>query len=288
MILVTMLLFLATPDTASSFEQAELTWRADHEQEMKSDNSWLNLVGLFWLQEGANTFGTATDADFVLPRHATVLKAGTFFLENGKVRYEMARGQRAVVDGKAALSGPLAMDNVLHHNHMRFFLIKRGDRLAVRIRDLRAGEFVNFQSLSYYSPKAKFVIKADYEAYESPQILRIGTVIGTEIELIVPGVIRFALDGVEHELLPTLESEEDDKFFLMFKDQTSGSTTYSGGRYLYADLPVDGKVTLNFNRATNPPCAYTPYATCPLPPAENWMNLAIEAGERTYKAPEKR
>ncbi len=285
--LVTLLFYLMLPNETPSFEQAELKWRSDHEQQMKSDNSWLNLVGLFWLQEGTNTFGTSPEADFVLPRHATVLNAGTFFLEEGNVRYEMARGQRAVIDGEASGSGPLPMGKVLHHNHMRFFLIKRGDRLAVRIRDLRAGEFLNFQSLNYYSPKPELIINANFEPYESPQTLRIGTVIGTEIELIVPGVLTFALDGVELSLLPTLESEEDDKFFLMFKDQTSGATTYSGGRYLYTDLPVDGKVTLNFNRTINPPCAYTPYATCPLPPAENWMNVAIEAGERTYSKPKK-
>lgn len=286
--LVTLLFYLMLPNETPAFEQAELKWRSDHEQQMKSDNSWLNLVGLFWLQEGANTFGTSPEADFVLPRHATVLNAGTFFLENGAVRYEMARGQRAVIDGEASGSGPLPMDKVMQHNHMRFFLIKRGDRLAVRIRDLRAGEFLNFQSLNYYSPKPELIINATYEPYESPQMLRIGTVIGTEIELIVPGVITFALDGAEISLLPTLESEEDDQFFLMFKDQTSGATTYSGGRYLYTDLPVDGKVTLNFNRTINPPCAYTPYATCPLPPAENWMNIAIEAGERTYSKPKKK
>lgn len=268
---------------SDNFHHDEIAWRNDREASMKSDDSWLNLVGLFWLHEGENPFGTDQDLDIVFPLHATVSKAGTFIYEDGKVRFEMNRGQRAEVDGVGMNQGVLEKGQVFAHNHLRMFLIERGDRLALRVRDLRSKTFLHFQALDFYRPKKKYVVEATFEPYPEPRTLTITTVINTEIELVVPGVIKFELDGKSFELLPTQESEEDETFFIMFKDQTSGTTTYRGGRFLYAPKPVDGKLTLNFNRAINPPCAYTDFATCPLPPADNWLEIPIEAGEKVYE-----
>ncbi|CAM2067044.1 DUF1684 domain-containing protein [Sulfidibacter corallicola] len=273
----------ASQEQLSAFQQDEISWQKQREAQMTSDESWLSLVGLYWLKEGANTFGTDSANDFVLPIHSTVLKAGTFTLKDGKVTYRMERGQRAEVDGKLRNNGRLAMGEVLAHNHLRIFLIERGDRLALRIRDMRAKGLVQFKSLEFYAPKDKYRVEAVYEPFETPQKLIVGTVIDTEIELWVPGVLKFEIDGLPLEILPTLESKQDNQFFIMFKDQTAGATTYSGGRFLYTPLPTDGKLVINFNRAINPPCAYTAYATCPLPPAENWLGVPIEAGERTYR-----
>ena len=277
---------------ANEFRDAEVQWRQEHEASMREDDSWLNLVGLFWLQQGENSFGSSDMAHIVLPKHSTVNLAGAFQLKEGQVHYEMSRAQRATVfsggegEGQLQNKGTLTVGDVMHHNHLRMFLIERDGRLALRARDLRSKDFVNFEKLEFYRPKKKYVIEADYVPYEEHDTIAITTVINTEIILKVPGVLRFELDGKQVELLPTLESEEDNKLFVMFKDQTSGSSTYAGGRFLYAEMP-DGpaKVTLNFNRAFNPPCAYTDYATCPLPPAENWLDIAIEAGERTYVRP---
>lgn len=274
------LLFMLWDST--EFKASEVEWRIQREEKMKASDSWLNLVGLFWLKEGTNPFGSDPSLRIALPRYSTVNKAGEFFLENGKVRYRMARGQRATVNGELRNEGELAMGEVLEHNHLRMFLIERGGKTAIRARDLRAKKFVSFQSLDFYSPKPKYLVEATYEPYDQPQVLKVSTVISTEIELLVPGVIHFELGGKKLDLIPTLETPDDEKLFIMFQDQTSGTTTYSGGRFLYADLPVDGKVTLNFNRAINPPCGYTVYATCPLPPAENWLEVSIEAGERVY------
>lgn len=265
------------------FKEAEHKWRADREEEMKADDSWLNLVGLFWLKEGENPFGTKFDYRISLPTYATVEKAGMFYLEEGKVRFEMYRGQRAMVDGKTRNKGELAFGEVLSHNHLRMFLIERGGKTALRIRDLRAKNFRKFERLDFYRPKKKYVLEGIWEAYDEPKTIKVTTVISTEIELLVPGEIRFLVNGEHMTLIPTLETAEDKKYLVMFQDRTSGTTTYSGGRFLYIDPPdEDGKVILNFNRAVNPPCAYTVYATCPLPPAENWLDASIEAGERAY------
>ncbi len=270
------------PET-DDFKKIEMTWRAEREKSMKADDSWLNIVGLFWLKEGPNPFGSKYDLRISLPRHTTVENTGVFYFENGKVRYEMNRGQRALVDGEPRNKGNLALGEILAHNHLRMFLIERGGKTALRVRDLRARNFINFASLNFYRPKKKYLLEGVYDPYPEPEKIKITTVISTEIELIVPGIIHFELEGQSLELIPTLESTEDEEYMIMFQDKTSGSTTYSGGRFLYVPRPgEDGKVVLNFNRAVNPPCAYTVYATCPLPPAENWMDVAVEAGERTY------
>ena len=273
-----LLLLLQTDD----LKETELQWRAEREESMKADNSWLNLVGLFWLKEGPNPFGSRPDLRIALPPYSTVEVAGTLYLEGGKVRYEMARGQRATVDGTFQNEGDLATGQILAHNHLRMFIIERGGKIALRVRDLRARNFVEFEKLDFYRPKEEYVVVADYEAFEEPKTIKITTVISTEIELIVPGVARFQLGDKLLQLIPTLETAEDEEYFFMFQDQTSGTTTYSGGRFLYTAPPKDGKITLDFNRAINPPCGYTVYATCPLPPAENWLDVAIEAGERIY------
>ena len=267
------------PDT---FKQAEIEWRAAHEETMKDDDSWLNVVGLFFLKEGANPFGTSQDFRISLPKYSTVNEAGVMFLKDGKVTYEMARAQRATIDGKAQNEGSLELGQIMTHNHLRMFLIERGGKIALRVRDLRARSFLDFKALDFYRPKKKYQVEAEFTPFDPPKKIKVTTVISTEVELLVPGIIRFELEGQQLELTPTLESMEDEQWLIMFQDQTSGSTTYSGGRFLYIDPPKDGKVDLNFNRAVNPPCAYTIYATCPLPPSENWLDAAIEAGERAY------
>ena len=275
-----LLLLLFVPD--ETFEKAEVEWRSEREASMKKETSWLNLVELYWLQDGRNDFGTGPGVDLVLPRHSTVAKAGAFFLENGQVRYEMARGQRGMLNGETKSKGVIEMNGVLAHNHLRFLVIERGGRLALRVRDLRAPKFVGFKELDFYSANEKYKVEAEFEAYDEPEKLKILTVIDTELELLVPGVIKFKLRGKKMELLPTLSTLEDEEFFIIFKDETAGTSTYGGGRFLYAQRPVEGKMTLNFNRAINPPCAYSDYATCPLPPGENWLAIGIEAGERLF------
>lgn len=271
----------SAPDL-EAFREAEQAWREARAESMRAETSWLNLVGLFWLEDGPNPFGSDPSLRFALPPHSTVARAGTFYLEDGRVRYDMNRGQRAVIDGETRNQGVLEEGQVLAHNHLRMFVIERDGRLAVRARDLRLDKFLDFNGLEFYRIKPEYAIEAEYIAYDEPKELDITTVISSQIQLIVPGEFRFQLHGKQLTLIPTVESVDDEEYFIMFQDETSGETTYSGGRFMYVDKPVDGKAVLNFNRAYNPPCAYTPYATCPLPPAQNWLAVPVEAGERKY------
>lgn len=266
------------------FVDGENQWRQEREMSMKAEDSWLTVAGLYWLEEGPNRFGTDEKLEIVLPPHASVAHAGTFTYRDGKVNYHMNRAQRAQIDGKSAPKGTLEMGQILQHNHIKFFLIERGGKLALRIRDLRARPFLEFEKLEFYRPRKRYVVEATFEPYDQPDKLTVSTVIDTELEYIVPGKLKFEYRGKNYEILPTIYNESDTEFFIMFKDQTSGSTTYDAGRYMYVPRPQAGeKVTINFNRAYNPPCAYTDYATCPLPPAENWLQFPVEAGERIYK-----
>jgi len=279
-----LLLLFALLATDTKYDRdAEEAWRAEREASMQEEDSWMNLAGLFWLDEGENRFGTGADMDIVLPMHATVAHAGTFTLEDGEVSYTMSRGQRAVMGDKTVNEGDLEVNQTLAHNNLRFVLIERGDKLAIRLRDLRAETFTEFEELEFYPPRRKYFIKGRFEPYDEPEEIEIGTVLGTEVIYYVPGEIKFSIDGQELTLLPTLSTLDAPRFWIMFKDQTAGQSTYGAGRFMYIDRPdEDNNVIVNFNRAYNMPCAYTPYATCPLPPGENWLSVPIEAGERRY------
>jgi len=267
----------------SSFKDAELAWREEREQRLKAEDGWLNLAGLFWLEEGTHRFGTDPDMEITLPPHSAVPFAGVITVKDGSVSYEMNRAQRATVDGETQNSGVLEAGEqatVLAYNHLRFHLIKRGERLAIRLRDLRSQAIEEFEGLKFFKPKKKYVVEATLERFDEPEVHFISTVVDTEIPMYSPGSLRFALNGRPFELTPFSVDGDPKKLFILFKDQTAETLTYPGGRYLYADIGEDDQVTLNFNRAYNPPCAVTPYATCPLPPAENWMKTMVEAGEK--------
>ncbi len=269
----------------NDFSTAEEAWRAERLEKLKSEDGWLNLIGLFWLKEGENLFGTAEVSDILLPTMSTVPHAGTIIVNDDKVRFTMERAQRALLNGEAKREGELKMSSppdILAHNHIRMFLIERDDRLALRVRDLRAKAVVNFKGIQSFKAKEKYVVEAQYTPFEENEVIWVSTVIGTQEMMEVPGKLSFEWEEESYELLPFVEGEGDDRYlFIIFKDLTSGSETYPGGRYLKASIPAEGEaVMLNFNRAYNPPCAFTPYATCPLPPADNWLDVSIEAGEK--------
>jgi len=273
-------------DDLEAFNKAERAWREERVASLREPDSWLNLAGLFWLKEGPNPFGSSERLRIQLPPHSTVAEAGAFYLEDGKVRYAFNRAQMAKLNGEVKREGQLELGDELAHNHLRFYLIERGGKLAIRARYLRGKQFQEFQGLSFYKSDPNYLVEAEFIPYNPPKTITITTVISTELEMYIPGVFRFQLHGKTLELSPTLSSLDEERYFIMFQDQTSGTTTYSGGRFMYVDKPVDGKGVLNFNRAYNPPCAYTHYATCPLPPSENWLEAPIEAGERKFNQDE--
>jgi uncharacterized protein len=251
------------------YQAAIAEWRRAREAALRADGGWLTVAGLFWLHDGANRFGTAKTNDIVLPDGPA--EAGVFELHGGKVTVTM--------DGRTR---PLAPDSkdAAHAGRLSLFVIKRGDRYGIRLRDPESEYRRDFQGIDYFPPDEAYRVTARWVA--APQQIPILNVLGQTEQAENPGYAVFRLEGKELRLYPILEEPGAQQLFYIFRDLTTGEETYPAGRFFYSDMPRNGKVVLDFNKAYNPPCAFTPYATCPLPPKENRLPVRIEAGEKTY------
>jgi uncharacterized protein (DUF1684 family) len=257
-------------------------WRSQRVERLKSRDGWLNLAGLYWLEQGMNTIGSDSGNDIIFPEKAppgigslTLTGDSIFFTANPGV--EVRSGQAAVheIEIKPDISG---QPTILETGSFSWFIIKRGDRYGIRLRDFEHPAINEFQGIDSYDPDPDWIIEARFEAFKDPRELMIPTVIGTYEKNQCPGVLKFRVDGTDQELYPSLSGDE---LFIVFADETSGTETYGGGRFLYAGQADEkGMVELDFNRAYNPPCAFTPFATCPLPPKENILRANIRAGEK--------
>jgi len=264
-----MLLAAVALTMAADYSSEIAAWRRDREAKLKAEDGWLSVAGLFWLRPGANRFGTAAFNDIVLPDGAAT--AGVFDLRDGKVTVTM--------DGKARAIASDSPDAV-KVGRLSLFLIKRGEKFGIRMKDPEAAARRNFHGIDYFPPKESMRITARFAA--EPKKIPILNILGQTEDSECPGYVVFRLEGKEHRLSPILEEPGAKNLFFIFRDQTAGKETYGAGRFLYTDLPKDGKVVLDFNKAYNPPCVFTDYATCPLPPRENHLSVRIEAGEKKY------
>jgi|GEM_PF-38844 len=263
---------------------AELeTWRGDRLERLRAEDGWLTLVGLYWLRPGPNSFGSDPGADVVIPDPGLPARAGELVRgADGSVGIRVVAG-RITCDGEVVDERPLRTDaegppDVLSSGRVRFHVIARGDRLGVRVRDPDSPVRRGFEGLEYFPVRPELRVEASFEPFEEPRRVSFPTAIGTEDSDLVPGLLRFSLEGLPLTLEPF--ASDDGGLFIVFRDATSGVETYGAGRFLETGPPVDGRVVLDFNRAYNPPCAFTPYATCPLPPARNHLPVAIRAGEK--------
>ncbi|MBS0375886.1 MAG: DUF1684 domain-containing protein [Proteobacteria bacterium] len=268
-------------------ERAVHSWRAARTVEIAGDGGWLTVVGLHWLREGTHTIGRARDNEIVLPSPAVARHAGRIVVVDHSVRLEPAEHSGLLRDGAPAEAQELAPardgdGRVLTAGSLRLFVIDRAGRYALRVRDLDSAARRAFRGLDYFAIDPAWVVEARFEAYEPARRLPIVNVFGDEIEMISPGALVFERDGREWRLDALLESPGDDHLFVMFADATSGHETYGAGRFLHVPLPVAGRVRVDFNEAYNPPCAFTGFATCPLPPPQNRLALAVRAGEVRY------
>jgi uncharacterized protein (DUF1684 family) len=278
---VFLLLFQATQP---SYEQEIEQWRRSREAALRAEGGWLDVAGLFWLKPGANSVGTDPASDFVLPQGSAPPAVGRFNLENGEVIFEPQRGVPATVNGKPAARQVMKPDtsgapDTLRLGSLTMFVIRRGNRTGVRLKDSNNPARKNFGGLHYFSLRPSFRVKAKYALYDPPKKIKITNVLGQTSEDVSSGYVEFDLAGKHFRMEPLLEGDE---LFIIFKDKTAGRETYPAGRFLYADLPKSGEVILDFNKAINPPCAFTPFATCPLPPPQNRLGVRIEAGELRY------
>ncbi len=271
------------PDPA--YAQEVETWKKQRLERLTSETGWLTLVGLHWLHAGENRFGSDPGNEVVLPEGKSPPHAGSFFLENGRVRARPLPGAGVTLEGKPVGEQELRTDeadepDVLRLGDLQLYVIKRGERLAIRVKDPNARARKEFKGLEYFPADPRYRVTAEFIPYETPKEVAVPTILGTVDRMRAPGYVRFTLEGKTLTLEPVLESPDAKELFFIFKDETSGKETYPAGRYLYTDLPKDGRVVLDFNKAYNPPCAFTPYATCPYPPKQNWLPVRIGAGEK--------
>ncbi len=262
-------------------------WRAARLARLTADDGWLTLTGLHWLEPGDNPFGSAEDNTIVLPDPSLPPVAGRLVLgDDGSVTAFAEPGAAVEVNGEPLTEKVLASDasgtpDVVVVGRVRFHIIDRGGRLAARVKDPEAPARRSFAGIEHFPIDPAARVSARLEPYDEPRRVAIPTVLGEDTSMLAPGRLRFELHGRELTLEPYRESPDDTSLFLIFRDTTSGDTTYGAGRFLYAEAPgPDGVTTLDFNLAYNPPCAFTPFATCPLPTPQNWLPVPIEAGEK--------
>ncbi len=259
-------------------------WRQKREAALKAEDGWLTLTGLAWLKEGENRVGSDPGADVVLPP-GTPAKVGTITLHAGKAQFTAAGGVHVAINGKPASSAELKSDagsadpDVVTLGSVRFFVIHRGKRDAVRIKDTNSEARRKFTGCKWYPVKPEWRVEAQFVKWDKPRTLVFDTAVGEKEEDESPGYAQFMWQGKTYKLEATVEGPD---LFIVFRDKTAGKTTYPASRFLKTPLPTGNKVILDFNRAYNPPCVFTAYATCPLPVPENRLPFAIEAGELMY------
>jgi uncharacterized protein (DUF1684 family) len=266
-------------------------WRSARIARLTGPDGWLTVVGLSWLREGGNPVGGHPSNQVTLPAGRAPERVGSIVLEDGKATFLPEPGEGApVLHAGEPVTGPLALiddlagrPTVLELGSLRFHVIRRyGGRLGVRVRDLESQARAAFHGIEHYPVSEVWRFDGRFEPYDPPRVDRVPTVLD-ELEVYrTPGAVAFDLDGTTHRLDAFLEEGETD-LFIIFADQTTGKETYGGGRYLYAEPPDgQGRIELDFNRAYNPPCVFTPHATCALPLPQNRLAIRIEAGEKRY------
>ena len=267
----------------TDYEKEIKTWQQQRAEDLKKENGWLNLAGLFWLDQGKNSFGGNFDNKIVFPKNRSKDFLGDFILEKGEVFIE-AKDNAEVFNENGKVEklkiSPAEKSIILKHNSLRWFVIKRGERYAIRLRDLESPFLKEFHGIETFPINAKWRIKAKFVPTEGKKI-PILDVTGQTSQQDLPGILVFTVAGKEYKLDAL---KEGDEFFIIFGDKTNKKETYGAGRFLYATKPdAEGYTYLDFNKAYNPPCAFTPYATCPLPPKQNQLPIEINAGEKNYE-----
>jgi uncharacterized protein (DUF1684 family) len=287
----TFLLFLVLGITAlaavapdAAYLQSLNKWKADQAEDLKQN--WLPLAGLFWLKPGVNTFGSGAENSLVFPKGAA--RVGEFDLSGQEVTAKFLPEAQAKIDGKISSGGKLDADvsghpTVVEMGSLRFFVIVRGERVGIRVKDLDAASIRNFRGMVFFPVDLTFRVSARWVPGDGKGTIGVPNVLGDVTQVPVAGVLVFDIGGKETRLTPTGGSLEKGLSFV-FNDLTAKTDTYPGGRFLESEPAKDGVVVLDFNRAYNPPCAVTGFATCPLAPKENRLGVAIPAGEKFDRA----
>jgi hypothetical protein len=266
----------------SAYRKSIEKHRADRLAELRAPDGWLAVAGLFWLEDGANSAGSDGSNAVRLPSRAPA-RLGSFELQQGRVRFVAARDAKVSAQGQPvsefAFDPQKGQKSAIVSGDLVMFVIKRGDRYGVRLLDPQSPARTHFKGLSYFPLQTAYRVDAKFVPYDTPKKVPVPNVLGQTVEMDSPGYVTFTLQGRELRLEPVYETSKHEDLFFIFSDLTSRRETYPAGRFLHAPLHRNGHVDLDFNKAYNPPCAFTAFATCPLPTKANQLQVRIEAGE---------
>ena len=285
-ILVALVVSLPSAQAQTDYTKEIEKWRQERETNLKKETGWLTVAGLSWLKEGTNTVGAGEKFDVRLTENFKQGKFGEIEFKDGKAVLKVANGVEAQADGKPIaapvnlVSDEKGKPTEIRTGTQTFYLIRREDRFGIRLKDSNSEARRNFKGLHWFPVDESYKVAARFEAFPEPKEVSIPNVLGGNFKMKSPGTLKFSLHGKEYALEPVDEGEGS--LFIIFRDKSSEGETYKSGRFLYADKPVNGAVILDFNKAENPPCAFTAFATCPLPPPQNILDLEIKAGEKRY------
>jgi uncharacterized protein len=270
-------------DDADTYRHQIEAWQKHRETGLRSPTGWLTLAGLFWLSPGKHTIGSGDTSDFLLPKDAPS-QVGIFEVSGKEVTFTSLDGTEVSINGQ-----PFKGSTVLKHNEdddkcdkveagpVQFLVMDRDDRLAIRVKDRNSQTLKQFKGTEFFPINPAYRFEAKFT--ESPTKIPVPNILGKTEMQESPGVVEFTFQGQTLRMRPVYEGKT---LFFIFKDLTSKDRTYQAGRMVNTPLPENGKVLLDFNKAYNPPCIFTPFATCPLPPKENVLPVRIEAGELRY------
>jgi uncharacterized protein (DUF1684 family) len=270
--------------TAAEHEAEVLRWRDARRGRLTGEKGWLTLVGKVWLTPGRLRIGSAPDSEILLPDDRAPASVGTLTFDHGVATLDAdpavelrARGGRV---GSIVLRSDAEKEpDQVTLGSLTLELIRRGDDFAVRIRDSKSAARLSFAGVPMFPIDPAWRVVAKFEEFSAPRGVDFDDGDGRVQHYLAPGVATFERNGAACRLLPVLESDGK-RLFVLFKDATNRDETYGAGRFLYAPLPASGRVLLDFNMAFNPPCAFSPYAVCPLPPPDNRLTIRVEAGEK--------
>jgi len=279
-------LTLVAAVAVQEYDSAALAkFRADRATTLTADNGWFTVAGLHFLNQGENRVGSDPSNDIVLDFPSVPKHAGVITMNGTSVRIKAAEGQTLTINDKPVTESELhgsfdqKPQDTIKFGDVLFFVHYSGPRLALRVRNQKSPLRMNFTGLRWYEPNPAYRAIGTFTPYAEPKVVQIPNILGDLEPFNAVGTVTFTLGGKEH----TMEAwRSGQRLWFVFRDQTSGKETYPSARFLYTDAPKDGKVVMDFNYAQNPPCAYNPYTTCPLPPQQNRLSIAIAAGEKKY------
>jgi len=278
---------------ASDYATEIAAWRKRAEENLRKDLGWLTIAGRWELKEGGNTLGSSPANDIVLPKELAPARLGALHVGKDGVRLTLERGARMWVEPEPGVRGPEFAQRVLRtredalewvsSGRLSLYVFTRDDGKSIlRIADRESRNRKQFPGRVWYDPKPEMRIPARFVSYPAGTKIPVANVRGEITEEDATGQVEFELAGQKLKL--DAFAEDDGALFIILRDETSGVTTYPPGRFLRADKPVDGRTVLDFNKTYNPPCAFSAYTTCPLPPPQNWLKSRIDAGEKYVAA----